>query len=272
LVTYPGLKAVARQRGLALRPLAMDEHGIIPQSLEDCCAKVPPKALYVIPAIDNPTTATLPEGRRHEIVAIARKYGVAIIEDDPYSSLQSEPLKPLAALAPEITWHIETLSKCATPALRIAYVVAPGAAQAMQLAGIIRAVSLMVPPINAALASRWIATGTLHDVASAIRDENIARQKIARSVLGNAGIAADPCGHHVWLRMPPHWRAADFVDHASRSGISVVPGAAFAIGPTEPEALRLSLGVAPDREALLEALKQVASLMSQPSISVRAIV
>lgn len=271
-VTYPGLKAVAHQRGLTLRPLAMDEHGIIPQSFEDCCAKAPPKALYVIPAIDNPTTATLPEERRHEIVAIARRYGVAIIEDDPYWALQAGPLTPLAALAPDITWHIATLSKCATPALRIAYVITPGAAQAIRLAGVIRAVNLMVPPINAALASRWIATGTLDDVALAIRDENIARQKLARSVLGNAQIAADNCGFHIWLRMPLHWRAADFVDHAGRSGISVVPGSAFAIGQTEPEALRLSLGVAPDREALLEALKQVASLISQPSVAVKAIV
>jgi DNA-binding transcriptional MocR family regulator len=112
----------------------------------------------------------------------------------------------------------------------------------------------------------------LDDVALAIRDENIARQKLARSVLGEADIAADSCGHHIWLRMPPHWRAADFVDHAGRSGISVVPGSAFAIGPTEPEALRLSLGVAPDRDALLDALKQVASLISQPAVAVKAIV
>jgi DNA-binding transcriptional MocR family regulator len=130
----------------------------------------------------------------------------------------------------------------------------------------------MVPPINAALASRWIATGILDDIALAIRDENIARQKIAKSALGDAQVAADKCGSHIWMRMPPHWRAIDFVHHAGRSGISVVPGAAFAIGPTEPEALRLSLGVAPDRDALLQALKQLASLLSQPSAAAKAIV
>jgi len=271
-VTYPGLKAVAQQRGFKLRPLAMDEHGIIPQSLEECCAIAPPKLLYVIPAIDNPTTATLSEERRHEIVAIARRHNVTIIEDDPYSSLQIDPLTPIAALAPDITWHIATLSKCASPALRIAYVVAPAAAEATRLAAVIRAVNLMVPPLNAALASRWIATGILDDVALAIRDENIARQKLARSALGDANIAADKCGSHIWMRMPPHWRATNFVEHAGRLGISVVPGAAFAIGATEPEALRLSLGVAPDRDALLHALKQLAGLLSQPPGAVKAIV
>lgn len=271
-VTYPGLKAVAQQRGFVLYPLAMDDKGIVPQSFEACCLKRPPKALYVIPSIDNPTTATLPEERRREIVAIARRYGVTIIEDDPYSALQFEPLAPLAALAPELTWHIATLSKCATPALRIAYVVAPGAAQAMRLAGVIRAVNLMVPPINAAVASRWISTGIVDDLTVAIRDENIARQRLAKTVLGDANIAADRCGHHIWMKMPVHWRAADFADHAGRSGISVVPSSAFATGTEEPEALRLSLGVAPDRESLVEALKQVATIVSQPAVAVKAIV
>ena len=108
--------------------------------LRNCAAKI----LYVIPAIDNPTTATLSEERRHEIVAIARRHNVTIIEDDPYSSLQSDPLTPIAALAPDITWHIATLSKCASPALRIAYVVAPGAAEATRLLAVIGAVNLMV--------------------------------------------------------------------------------------------------------------------------------
>ncbi|SFV35424.1 PLP-dependent aminotransferase family protein [Hyphomicrobium facile] len=271
-VTYPGLKAIAQQRGFRLRPLEMDEQGIDPQSFEACCATAPPKLLYVIPAIDNPTTATLSEERRHEIVAIARRYNVTIIEDDPYSSLQSDPLTPIAALAPDITWHIATLSKCASPALRIAYVVAPSAAEATRLAAVIRAVNLMVPPLNAALASRWIATGILDDVALAIREENIARQKLAKTALGGAQVASDKCASHIWMRMPPQWRATNFVEHAGRLGISVVPGAAFAIGPKEPEALRLSLGVAPDRDALLHALKQLAVLLSQPPGAAKAIV
>ncbi|HET6390490.1 PLP-dependent aminotransferase family protein [Hyphomicrobium sp.] len=271
-VTYPGLKAVAQQQGLEVQALEMDAEGIVPDAFEACCAAEAPKLLYVIPAIDNPTTATLPAERRHAIVAIARKYNVTIVEDDPYSPLQTNPLPPLAALAPEITWHIATLSKCATPALRIAYVVAPSSAQATRLAAVIRAVNLMVPPINAALASRWIVTGILDDITDAIRDENIARQKIAKTVFGDAPIAADKCGSHIWMPMPAHWRANDFVQHAGRSGISVVPASVFATSGTEPEALRLSLGVASDRDALLQALKQLASLLSQPSGAARAIV
>jgi DNA-binding transcriptional MocR family regulator len=271
-VTYPGLKAIAQQRGFVLEALVMDGEGIIPDSFEECCRRRVPKALYVIPAIDNPTTATLPEERRKKLVAIARKYGVAIIEDDPYSPLQAETPPPFAVLAPEITWHIATLSKCVTPALRIAYVVAPGSAEAMRLAGVLRAVTLMAPPLNAALASRWITTGRLDEIAEAIRAENAARQKMAWAVLGGADFAADRHGHHIWLRMPPHWRAADLAEHADRSGVAIVPSSAFAIAPSVPEAVRLSLGVAPDRESLHEALKLLASLIARPAVAARAIV
>ncbi len=89
-VTYPGMKAVAMQKGIGIAAVDMDDRGIIPDAFEKVCRHDAPKALYVIPAIDNPTTATLPEERRQALVTIARQYGVTIIEDDPYGALQTE--------------------------------------------------------------------------------------------------------------------------------------------------------------------------------------
>jgi DNA-binding transcriptional MocR family regulator len=272
LATYPGVKAIARQRGYQIVPLAMDESGIIPESFEDCCRRSIPKAIYVIPSIDNPTRATLPEDRRRRIAAIARQHGVAIIEDDPYSPLLDAAPASFARLAPDLTWHIATLSKCATPALRIAYVCAPGDAQAMRLAGVLRAVNLMAPPLNAAVASRWIVRGVLDEIRQAIRSEAAGRQKIARSVLGHFEFAADPHGHHLWLRMPPHWHAADLAEHAARLGIAVVPSSAFAVAGPVDEAVRISLGAAPDRLALTHGLKRLSELLERPMLPARAII
>jgi len=271
-VTYPGLSAIAHQRGYVLEPVAMDENGIIPESFEERCQLAAPKALYLVPSIDNPTTATLPEARRHSIVAIARRHGVAIIEDDPYSSLLRDAPVSFAELAPELTWHIETLSKCATPALRIAYVLAPSDAQASRLAGVLRAMNLMAPPLNAAIASRWITMGRLDDIRNAIRDESAARQALARSLLGRFDYAADSHGHHLWLRMPPYWRAAELANHAERAGFAVVPSSAFAVSGTHPEAVRISLGVATDREQLIQTLKLLSDLLVQPVLASKTII
>ena len=272
VMTFPGLKAVAAQKGLVVEPLAMDEQGIIPDAFEKACQEKSPKALYVIPTIDNPTTATMSEERRRKIAALAKKHRVAIIEDDPYAPLRPERLVTLAELAPDIAWHIATLSKCATPALRVAYVVAPSAGMALRLAGVLRATILMAPPLMSALATRWIADGALDEIAKAISAESAARQKLAASILRDVRFAADPHGHHLWLRLPEHWRAGDFADHADRVGVSIVPSSAFAVATHPNEAVRISLGVAPDRGALEDGLTQLASLMAQPSLATRAVV
>ncbi len=271
-VTYPGLKAVAAQKGLVLAPLAMDEEGILPDAFEKACREKAPKALYLIPTIDNPTTATLSEERRKALAALARKHGVAIIEDDPYSPLRPDRLITVAELASDITWHIATLSKCATPALRVAYVVAPNSSHALRLAGVLRATILMAPPLMSALASRWISDGTLEMLTTAIQTENVERQKLASTIFDGIPFAADPYGHHLWLLLPDHWRAADFAEHADRAGVSIVPSSAFATTAYPIEAVRISLGVAPDRGALEDALTLLSGLIAQPSLASRAVV
>ncbi|RHZ94534.1 PLP-dependent aminotransferase family protein [Cereibacter sphaeroides] len=271
-VTYPGLKAVAAQQRLELAPVAMDEQGILPEAFEAVCRERAPKLLYLIPSIDNPTTATLPADRRRELAAVARRHGVLLIEDDPYASLRSERLPALAELAPELTWHIATLSKCATPALRIAYVLAPNAAAAVRLATVLRSSVLMAPPIFAALATRWITDGTLTALASAIRAENRQRQSSAASIFSGLDFAADPDGHHLWLHLPQRWRAAEFADHAERAGLAIVPASAFAVSPHPAEAVRISLGIAPDRGVLEEGLTQLSGLLTQPAVGSRAVV
>ncbi|HWL06670.1 MAG TPA: PLP-dependent aminotransferase family protein [Xanthobacteraceae bacterium] len=246
-MTYPGLKAVAIQKRLSLKSLDMNEEGIIPDAFERVCRQHAPRALYVIPSMDNPTTATLPEDRRRALATIARRHGVIIIEDDPYAPLRPEHIAAMAELAPDITWHIATLSKCALPALRVAYVVAPSATMALRLAGVLRATVLRAPPLMSALVSRWIAEGALDELTSAIRNENAERQKLATSILGDAAFAADPYDHHLWLRLPEHWRTADFAEHTDRAGVSIMPASAFATVAHPVEAVRISLDVTPDR-------------------------
>ncbi|RCK50825.1 GntR family transcriptional regulator [Thalassospira profundimaris] len=271
-LTYPGIKAVAQQRGLQLAGLAMDDYGIIPDAFEKTCAEDHPKAIYLVPNIDNPTTATLPLERRAAIARIARKYHVAIIEDDPYWPLRNDKNnRAFASLAGDITWHIATLSKCASPALRVAYIVAPDPAQAQRLAAILRTTILMAPSLMAALASRWIVEGVLQDLTAAIIAENTARQALARSELGRP-FHASPNGHHIWLELPAHWSADSFARQAEMAGVAVVPASAFAIGRGTANAVRISLGVSPDRETLTGGLRRLAEIHDPDMPSARTIV
>ncbi len=270
-LTYPGLRMAAERRGARLVPVACDADGLVPDAFRDLCEATRPRALYLVPTLDNPTTATLPRARREAVAATARAYGVAIIEDDAYGALLPDAPPPIAALASEITWHIATLSKCVSPGLRIAYAAVPGTSEAVQLAAELRALSLMAPPLTAALASRWIVEGEIDAIVAAIRQENGLRQAVAREVLRGLDVWAHPCGHHLWLRLPEPWRRGEFGAHAWQLGLSVILSDAFAVGPA-PEAIRVSLGAARDAETLRYGLSLLATLLSRPPGAISTVV
>ncbi|SDD96351.1 DNA-binding transcriptional regulator, MocR family, contains an aminotransferase domain [Cupriavidus sp. YR651] len=266
-LTYPGFRSLAAHLRIRLISIGMDENGLIPEEFDAACQTHKPKALYCTPTLHNPTTATMPIERRESIVAVARKHGVPIIEDDAYGILQRHPAMPLAALAPEMVYYIAGLAKCLSPALRIAYVIPPDARAATRLAGAIRSVTSVASPLTAAIASRWIQNGTADAVVSAIRNETAFRQAIARSLLPSNAYVANPEGFHLWLPIPAPWTRAEFAARLRFLGVGVVGSDAFAID-APPEAIRLSLGAPGTREDLRKSLQIVADLLAeQPAMS-----
>jgi DNA-binding transcriptional MocR family regulator len=270
-LTYPGLRAIAEQLKVRLIPATMDGEGIDPAALEEACRRESPKAVYCVPTIHNPTTATMTAKRREAIAEVARRHGIAIIEDDAYGALPRQAPAPIAAIAPDLTWHIATLSKCVTPALRTAYVVTPGMAETLRLAAEIRAMSLMMPPLMAALASRWINDGTLDAITAAIRQESAVRQAIASRALQGLEFQAHPEGHHLWLTLPERWRRSDLNLYARQSGLAVVSSEAFAVGAA-PHAIRVSLGAALNQAVLERGLGVLATVLSHGPSALSSIV
>src|SRR5579859_5761055 len=262
-LTYPGFRALAAYLKIRLIALDFDDAGIVPESFDAACRRDKPKALYCTPTLHNPTTATLPPARRAALVAVARKHGVPIIEDDAYGMLPQQPSPPLAALAPELVYYVAGLSKCLSPALRVAYLVTPDARSAARLAGSIRAVTSMSSPLTAAIATRWIEDGTAAAVVAAIRTESAARQAIARALLPPETFRSDPEGFHLWLPLPPSWTRAEFITRLRAVGIGVVGSDAFALG-TPPEAVRLGLGASATQTELRASLQTIADLLAEP--------
>ena len=265
-LTYPGMRAAAIQLGIRLLGVDADAEGLLPDAVDKACQEIQPKALYCVPTIHNPTAVTVPLERRHALAETARRNRLHIIEDDAYGLLPSVPLPALAALAPGISFHLATVSKVLSPALRAAYLVVPDARWAAQLCAVLRASVLMAAPLLTGLLTAWIQDGTAGAVASRIRRESVARQTIAREILPAGSFNAHPEGLHVWLPLPPRWDRRDFVAQLRRQGgLAVVPSDAFAVSADRPvpEAVRISLGAAPSREALRGALRSVAAVLRQ---------
>lgn len=259
---YPGLLGLARRYGLVVRPIASDGEGVDPDAFAAACRAGPVAALYVVPTNDNPTAATLSEARRRAIADIARAHGVAIVEDDAYGMLPAAPLPPIAALAPELTWHIASLSKIISPALRVAWLRAPSTRRAWRLAADLHETAIMAPPVNAALATAWLRDGSFDMLVAEVRAEAVARQRIARAILGDLAYAAHPEGYHLWLDLPPGASPAAIVGGLRPAGLSVVPSDAFAADPADPgRALRISIGGGLSRERLARTLSTLDAMI-----------
>lgn len=264
-LTYPGLLSIASHLRLQLAPVAMDDQGLVPEAFEQACNERKPKVLYCMPTLHNPTTRTMPVHRRRSLVNIAQKFGVPIIEDDAYGSLAPESLPSLAAMEPETVYHVASLSKCLSPALRVAYVAVPKG-RTHGVANAIRASASIVSPLTSALASQWIETGVADAVKAAIVKETSKRLDVVKSILPD-DLEASPGGFHVWLNVPKPWTRGELISRLRSIGIGIVTSDAFAIG-SAPEAVRLALGAPAGSEELTRALWIMSDLLAkQPAFS-----
>ena len=262
-LTYPGTRGIAAQLGVNLIGLPMDEHGVLPDALADACARLSPKALYLNPTLQNPTTLTIPEARRAEIAAVARRNRLPIVEDDAYGFIPVHGPAPFAALAPDITWHIAGLAKCIGAGIRAAYVVAPDARSTFPFAAALRAATVMASPLTVALATRWIEDGTADAIMRFIRTETLARQKMAAEILPKSSYRADPLSFHLWVPLPPAWTRSAFIGHMRATGIGVVASDAFNAAGVPPEAVRVCLGGPISRNELRNGLEFMAHALEE---------
>jgi DNA-binding transcriptional MocR family regulator len=259
---YPGWLAIARRLGLRIVPVDGDGEGLEPAALDRACAAQTVKAVYLVPTNDSPTTATMGAARRQAIADIARRHDLKIIEDDAYGRLSAAPLPPLAGFAPERTWHVASLSKIVSPALRVAYLRAPSLRDAWRLAADVHLTTVMAPPLNVALVGKWLREGTWAGLVDEVRAECVARRAIAAELLPSGSFRAEPEGYHLWIPLDGALAPGELVSALAPSGLSVVSSEAFAADPGETaRAVRVSIGGGLSRERLARALELLDALL-----------
>ncbi|HEX5344356.1 MAG TPA: PLP-dependent aminotransferase family protein [Duganella sp.] len=261
-ISYPGLRAATTQLGRKLIAVEADQHGMLPAMLEQACRRHKPALIYLNPTLHNPTAVTMPKRRRKELAAIAQRYKIRIIEDDPYWLLADAPPAPIATFAPEQVVYVSTLSKCLTPGLRVAFVLIRDAGERERFMAALRSFALMATPLTAALATQWILDGSAARLVDGVRSEARLRHRMARDILaGRYSGAGD--GLHVWLELPAYWNSSQLALAAEREGITVTPAEAFATGSGSVNAIRISLGSIKDRVRLQAGLQRLSHLLAR---------
>ncbi|MFD5417283.1 PLP-dependent aminotransferase family protein [Streptomyces sp. NPDC127069] len=243
-LTYPVVKALAQRLGITLVPLPTDEHGLLPDALPAVHRATPLHALYLQPRLHNPLGVTLAPERREALADTVDRLGLPLVEDAIWSFLRPGAA-PLAALAPEWTVLVDSLSKRAAPGLTTGWALVPARLRASVTAAL-RSGGWTPSGFALEAAVRWIGDGTLAAIEAAKRTDAAERQRLARRILAGQALRSDPCSYYVWWELPPAWRAETFVAAAARQGIAVTPAAAFAVdGRTSPSAVRVGLASPP---------------------------
>lgn len=256
-VTYSVVKGIAARLGVTLVPLASDGEGLLPDAVRAAHRATPLRAVYLQPALHNPLGHTMPEPRRAAVAAVLRELELPAVEDAVYSFLHDEP--PLAALAPERTVLVDSLSKRIAPGLTLGLLAAPERL-AGEIAAALRSGGWAASRFALEAATRLIFDGTADRVTRDKRRDAADRQAVVRAELPRGAVRCDPRAYHCWWELPEPWRAETFVAAAARRGIAVTPAAAFTVGAVgAPHAVRLALA-SPPLDGLRAALRTLAAL------------
>ena len=262
-LTFPGMKAVAKQLGLKLHGIAMDEQGIRPEALALAVRTTGARVLVSDPTLQNPTAAVMGEERRQQITELITAEGLLFIEEYVIGVLSGRP--PLSNDIRKHSVLISGFAKSVSPGVRFAVIASEHPVLAT-LQAEPYTTSWQLSPLMAEVACRWIHSGIASRRRQWQRAEIARRYQLFKSIFpsqeypGNEQICS-----HVWLAVND---AADAVaNQCHDKGVEVVAASTFAVGRHHPDAIRVSLTAARDLQQLtigLQRLKQLAVVRRRP--------
>lgn len=255
--TYLGALQAFNMYGAEYVSVPTDEDGLQTDQLEDAL-RSGPKFMYILPNFQNPAGVTLSLERRQRLVALADKYGIPIVEDDPYGQLRYEGkhLPPLLLLDRETHGikndngynlgniiYLSTFSKTLAPGLRLGWVVAPTDVIA-KLVQLKQGTDLHTSSFNQVVAYEVARGGFLDRHIRHIRQvyherRDIMLDALERNFPPEITWTHPDGGLFLWVRLPHGMDSHTLLKAALEQKVAFVPGDSFfAPGTTDPAEAR----------------------------------
>ncbi len=261
-LNYAGVRYIADMLHLNIRGVEIDEHGMIPDSLEVACQENRVAAILVNPTNHNPTNAFAPIERRKAVVEIAGRAGALLVEDDIFGHLAGQDVPPLSALAPDRCIYVCGTSKSIAAGLRVGYILPP-AALVNRVIDSLQSMHWSSPALMGEIATLLIEEGHADEFIAWHRREASERNTYARKLLGLGGDKA-LSSYHLWVPLPRPHKTADVVAKLRQEGVLVAPSDQFAVDRSPvPDAIRLALGSISDTARLKVGLHRVADSLKE---------
>lgn len=236
-----------------IRVVDSDEQGMLPEHLEEQLRTHRPKLLYAVSTFNNPSGATWSKERREQVVGLCRKYGVLILEDNPYGEIAFDETPgayppALAAIdrsmdGDSCVVYTGTFSKIVAPGLRTGWITGP-----LELIRVVAKAKQAADLHSSAIDQR-----ALHELLQSFDLEGhirvISREYQSRMKLLSAELSSrnwegasflEPRGMFLWLTLPGRIHTAELLPLAVEQGVAFVPGEVFYSEHPLKNAMRLN--------------------------------
>jgi len=279
--TYLGAIQAWKAYGAEFIQVDMDENGMIPESMEEGL-RTGPKFIYLLPNFQNPTGITLSKKRREKIIDITNRYGVPIVEDDPYGQLryEGEHLSPVVVMDSKERGNNEdgyrgnviymsTFSKTLAPGLRLAWVISPPEIIA-KLVQAKQGADLHTATFNQIVAYEVSQGGFLDTHIKKIRElygnrRNLMLEMIEEFFPQEVRFTRPQGGLFLWVTLPEYIRTGELLKVAVEKKVAYVPGSPFYPTGGGQNTMRLNFSN-PSEEDIMEGMKRLGEVLKKEII------
>ena len=266
--TYFGALQCLQACGVRLVTVPVDEEGMDVERVEFLMARYHPRLIYTVPTYQNPTGATMSLERRERLLALAQRYQVPIVEDDPLSDLYFDHPPPPAIKALDRHGHVvylSTFSKSLAPGLRVGWLVAP--APLVERAVTLNRVTELQPnTIGQHMVVEFARRGWLEEQIESARSTYSARCRIMDAALQRHRLpgvrwAVPEGGMFLWLCLPEPVNGCDLLVETGQRGVTFLPGSLMYPGGGPGNVCRLNFSV-PDEAAIERGIATIAAALN----------
>lgn len=276
--SYVGALGVFRAYQADVVHVPLDEHGLIPEALEETLAALAAegrsvKLLYTVPNFHNPAGVTLSQERRPRVLEIARRYGVLVLEDDPYGLLgfDGDPLPAMRSMDDVGVVYLGSFSKTFAPGYRVGWAVAP---HYIREKLVLASESSILCPSNASqlAISTYLAHHDWRHQIKLYREMYRTRRDAMIGALEEhipeATWTVPEGGFYTWVQLPHGLDAQAMLPRAITALVAYVSGTAFYADGQGADHMRLSFCY-PTPERIREGVRRLAGVVAAETDLVR---
>jgi len=268
IIDRPGyLGAIQTFRNAGARLVGWDITRADADELEELLLRYRPKLIYTNPTHHNPTGITLSIRTRRELLDLAARYRVPIVEDDTYRELALTGTAPPPSLfeldaAHTLVIRLNTFAKMLAPGLRLGWITAVRPI-VDQLALIKQQVDPHTQNLSQLVVCQLVEQGVLDRHLSTLKAEHRRRRDAMVQALrehvpaSQLRFSVPDGGMYLWCQLPANLRARTVQDRALRESVVVLTGEPFYVDRGGDHQLRLCYTAQPPGRAL-HAAKTVA--------------